>query len=1193
MKTEHYEIRYINKTNEDTNKYSLFDIDNKVLLVNEVFNKDKIVLLGNPGIGKTTELKHLSNTLWDRKDETGLIPFHIDLKFFRKTNKFEDLILYEDWKKLPSIIFILDGLDEIEDLHDFISEFEMFTIKFNDLKIRYVISCRTNIYEKYLVKISGFQTYYLENLNFKQAESILLKKYSIDLDKLIIDTKTKEFVQSPFFLKLFADYYNKQNRLPTSDAEIWNLFINETINTHKVKYIKKGLIKKPVLINRLEKVALVNELMQRNYISDECLYNIFNIEYDEFTSNPPFLIYNSAQENWSFEHRQIQEFFVAKVLLSKNIEQILDIAKIDQINAIHPSLFNSITFLINLFDYNNPTYHDLINWLKKNQIEILFKADSDRISKELKISVFQEYFNTECIEKTLWISTRRTFEVSEIANFGDCKENFDYLTSIILNFKDFHFRTLYSAIELLNFFKKASYKVEDFKAILMSKLTSKDFPIEAKAQLIRLIQKHNLTESDPKYLSKIYLLFKDETSKQLNNSLLTLIIDDENIDKYFDFLKNEFLMANKLKEREVKDDVIRGNSYLVNELILKISDPECFLNIIKHFFTSEKRLSYLDGFEDKLIEKCSLFIRSDSNFIIKLLLEIKEDYRFHRHNKILKNIIKISNVENLVLKYLINNVNIDKTRFFASELVNNENVKSLVDDLLSKGLSQQEIEFFRNNIGNSSTRKIAVKFNDLMEEKGVKFKEPVFTEAKEKLYNENYKNHIQDNFDILFDKKRLLKEIRKLFKNNQLNVRNLSDIRVKWYENNGHGNTIDTSIDMVEDFMSSKDDNLLSYEEVQSIIEKDDFTIIKNIKGIIENYKSRNIEIIISETQKDFIKVWTFIELEKLDFNLIAKSSGNNSFHYLDNYKKLEIIFYFQKLFNFFLPKSFLLNSIEFYEFDKSAEIDESFNYLIKLIDDKELVDKQVIENINNKKLLAFALSKNIEYALLNKLNKTYKTIRKHIVNKESIFNGIKKIEDYINTTSDVSILMELCTNNEDYLFWNSIDLMLKLNINRDFCREKAIEYLENDNERFVIDALRVLLQLNEAKAFDYVLMSLKKGYTPSFHGMRFSNFNNINGIENLIELFDLIYNKEIDRFESNYYKDFFKTIISNLSLNEEDFVQIQAILNTIKKSLVDNESDLFYINILIDDSNNSYINYKSKPYTFQKAKEKAMSLIS
>lgn len=1193
MKTEHYEIRYINKTNEDANKHSLFDIDNKVLLVNEVFKKDKIVLLGNPGIGKTTELKHLSNALWEKKDETGLIPFHIDLKFFRKTNKFEDLILYEDWKTLPSIIFILDGLDEIEDLHDFISEFEMFTTKYNDFKISYVISCRTNIYEKYLIKISGFQTYYLENLSFEQAKSILLKKYSVDIDKLTIDAKNREFIQSPFFLKLFADYYNIQKRLPTSDAEIWNLFINETINTHKVKYIKKGLIKKPILINRLEKVAFVNELMQRNYISDESLYDIFNIEYDEFTSNPPFLIYNSSQENWSFEHRQIQEFFVAKVLSDKNIEQILDVAKIDQIDAIHPSLFNSITFLINLIDSDSPTYNDLINWLKENQIEILFKADSDRVSKKLKITVFQEYFDNECVKKTLWISTRRTFEVSEIANFGDCKENFDYLISIIANYKDFHFRTLYSAIELLNFFKKTSYSLKEFKAFLLNQLTSKKFPIEAKSQLLRLIQKHNLIENDTKYLSTIYLLFKSETNKQLNNSMLSLIRDDKNIDKYFEFLQNEFLMANKIKEREVKDEVIRGNSYVVNELILRLSDSEYFLSIIKYFFNNEKSISYLDNFESDLIEKCTQFIKSDPAFLIKLLSAIEEDYRFHMHDKILKKIIKSSNTENLALEYLINNVNIDKIRFFVSEFVNEENLNDLVDALIGKELSHQEIEFFRNNIGNSSSRKLAVMFNNIMEEKGVIFKEPVFTEDKAKLYNENFKKHLQDNLDILFDKKRLLKEIKNLFNDDVLNIDELSEIRIEWYEKNGHSNVIDTSINIVESFMYSKSDNLLTYDDIKKSIENDDYVIIKNVKKIIENYKSSNRDIIIYPNQIKVITDWALNEVSEIDFNAIAKSSGNNSFYYLNNYKKIESIFYFQKLFDFDLPQSFLLNSIEFYEFDKSGEIDESFNYLIKLIKEKELVDKQIIENINNKELIGLALSKHIQYALINKLDETYKTIREYIISKESIFNDRKKIEDYINITNDTSVLKELCTNNEHYLFWSSIDIMLKLEINIDFCREKAIEYLDSDNERYIVDALKVLLQLNDAKAFDYVLKSLKKGYTPSFHGMRFSNFNNINGIENLIELFDLIYNKEIDRFESNYYRDFYKTIISNLSLNEESFTQIQAILSKIKKSLVDNDSDLFYINILIDDSINSYINFKSKPYTFQKAKEKAISLIS
>jgi hypothetical protein len=1193
MKEEHYEIRYINKTNENANKYSLFDVDKKVLLVNEVFNQDKIVLLGNPGIGKTTELKHLFDSLWDKKDDTGLIPFHIDLKFFRRTNKFEDLILYKDWESLPNIIFILDGLDEIENLQDFISEFEMFTTRFNDLKIRYVISCRTNIYEKYLIKISGFQTYNLENLSFQQAKSILFKKNHVDIDKLKMNTKNKEFIQSPFFLKLFADYYNKKGELPTSDAEIWDLYISETINTHKVKYIKKGLLKKPILINRLEKVAFVNELMQRNYISDKYLYNIFNIEYDEFTSNPPFLIYNSEQENWSFEHRQIQEFFVAKVLSEKSIDQILDVAKISQSNAIHPSLFNSITFLINLIDRNNATYNDLINWLKENQIEILFKSDSDRVSKELKIDVFQKYFNTECIEKTLWISTKRAFDVSEIASFGDCKENFDYLIKIISDHKKFHFRTLYSAIELLNFFNKSSFIKEELKSFIINQLTSDDFPIEAKAKLLNLIQKHNLVKGDDKYLFTIYSFFKTETNKQLNNSLLSLISEEEDINKYFEFLEHEFLLANGMKDRKVKDEVIRGNSYIVNELTLKISDPNRFLSIIKYFFNNEKRLSYRDNFEDDLIEKCIQFINSDSNFLIELLSEIKNEYGFYIHDKILKKIIKSTNKEDIALLYLVNNMIISEIRFFISEFVNETNINELTDVLITKELSNHEIEFFRNNIANSSSRKIAVIFNNIMEKKGIVFNEPVFMEVDARLYNDNLKKHLQDNFNILFDKNKLLKEIKTLFNGDILNIDELRKIKREWYDNNGHANVIDTSISIVENFMYSKNNDSLTYKKIKETIENDDFVVIKNIKKIIENYKSRNREIIIKENQKTIITDWVFKEVRVIDFNEIAISSGNNSFYYLNNYKKIETIFYFQKLFSFHLPQSFLLSSIEFYEFDKSGDIDESFNYLISLINNKKLVDKQIINNINNKELLGLSLSKHIEYALSNNLSETYKTIRKHIIDNESVFNDRKKIEDFINLTHDTIVLKELCKDNEYYQFWVSIDIMLKLEINKDFCVEKAIEYLESDNDRYIVNALKVLLQLNHTKAFNYILKGLKKGYTPSFHGMPFSNYSNINELENLIEMYNLIYNNEIDQFESSYYREFYKAIISNLSLTEESFTKIQAILITIKESLLKKDSDLFYINILIDDSINSFINSKSKPYTFQKAKEKTLSLIS
>src|SRR5690606_950289 len=109
-------------------------------------------LLGNPGVGKTTELKKTFEILWEEREKNNTIPYYINIKNFRTTTKIEDLLKIDgiDWKEIPSIILIFDGLDEISQIHEFISELEIFIVTYRKLKIKYLISCRTNIYNKYL-----------------------------------------------------------------------------------------------------------------------------------------------------------------------------------------------------------------------------------------------------------------------------------------------------------------------------------------------------------------------------------------------------------------------------------------------------------------------------------------------------------------------------------------------------------------------------------------------------------------------------------------------------------------------------------------------------------------------------------------------------------------------------------------------------------------------------------------------------------------------------------------------------------------------------------------------------------------------------------------------------------------------------------------------------------------------------------
>lgn len=288
-------------------------------------------------------------------------------------------------------------------------------------------------------------------------------KYKIAIDSFKLQEKHLNYLKTPFFLDLFASYILEKNTLPQSDSEIWELFVKKTIDMHSQKQIKKKVVDRPKLIKDLKKVSFVNELMHKNFSSQEELLSILKDNYLDFIENPFFMELDKDSSKWNFEHRQIQEYFVAKTLSEKTVPEILSIIKIPNISieVIHPSLFNTISFLINLLEKDSDAFRELIDWIQSNQIELLFKADSNRTEK-FKVTVFQYYFKTECIDKNLWISTNKAFSVKEIADFGNCEENFNYLLEFVNDDKS-HIRVALSALKLLSFFKIPSGRENEIK----------------------------------------------------------------------------------------------------------------------------------------------------------------------------------------------------------------------------------------------------------------------------------------------------------------------------------------------------------------------------------------------------------------------------------------------------------------------------------------------------------------------------------------------------------------------------------------------------------------------------------------------------------------------------------------------------------------------------------------------------------
>jgi len=1188
---DHYEKRYITHFGGN-NLSSLFDDDvSDLTLIQSLNNNSKIVLLGNPGIGKTTELKNLFSELWEAKDISGTVPLFINLKYFRKGDNFYDFILFKKWKELPQVIFILDGLDEIVDIQDFISTLEIFIQENSDINIKYVISCRTNIYDKYLIQITDFEIYFLKSLSFGQAKSILKNKYDIDLSFQYNNDEFIDALNSPFFLDLFAEYYIKNEKYPESYSEIWDLYINQIIERDKEKFKKRGIINKHRIIHSLKKVAVVNEIMQRNFTTDEDLYKILNENYEDLIENS-LIVKDNETKKWSFIHRQIQEYLVAKSLTDVSFNEILDFIKIENIDAIHPSIFNSLAFTIDLLDPKKDIYKQLITWLKKNQVDVLFKSDSNRFNDKLKVDVFQSYFKQECIDKTLWINTNKTFEIKEIAEFGDNRVNFLYLKKIISEFSH-HFRIRYSAIELITYFDIPNDLKNDFKLFLLSILNNKDIEAGIKSQIINCIIKQELY-NDKKYFDTIFESLHKESNKEINRSLLSLIDTQLEIDEYYSYIKEEFLRVHNLLPRNDSDKVIRGNQYAVESLVLKLKNSDNFFEIAKYHLGNKINTSSYNDVNEQFINKCSFFINNDSNFLNNFLDFLENRLKYLVREELFYKIITDSKKEIQTIKYLLSKDSFKDSSYFIARIVNEESIDLLIDFIISNEIDEDLIEKFRNYIGNINSRKLSKTLNDKLMDKGFKFKDEILTEVAFLENTKIFKIKLQDNIDILFDSDRLQYEINEVFKEN-VEVDNviIRKIESKWYAENGHGNFINTNISFLSHLLFNYPYKVINSSIVARAI-TDKSIILSKLQSIIERYNSSIWSYDLSIGQKELIEKWVLNIAEYINFDEIIELHSIGSYSQHNDFIKLKTIYYFKQLLNIKLPKKFLLNSIRFFELDISNELDDNFLQLKKDINDDILFNDKIIANIKEGNLFSFSLSKHIEYAINEKLEASYNFIRGYFKEiGDTMHIESRKLESYVLASGDINILKEICIDPNTWIYWSAIGILVKNNWEIGFCIDKSKDYLKSDENKFKTDALNVLLQLNDSNAIDYLLKYLKSNSISSLRFLNNKYFYNIKNYENLYSMYFMFYSENIDRFDFHYAHSFYNNLILRLiEKGNGSFKEIIKILYKIKKQIKDDKSDMFYIHVLINDAKNAHINSNSKPFELKQAIIKANRIL-
>lgn len=1170
----------------------------KTFLLKELIDKHRLIaVLGNPGSGKSAELSLLAENC--KLSDSLYIPV------FKRLNTYinEDIndFLPHGWDAYPegALLVILDGLDEVQPQHfnSVVRKIQSFVERYEQIHV--VLSCRTNFYQLPTTTSSGtlpgFDAFVIDPLDRVQQQNFAawyLKNTGKAFMAAVKTQRLSELAAQPFFLRTMLEVYKSQGTLSGGKGQLFERLLNDRFSIDLEHYKTTIGLRhhKRRVLKMLEKIAMVMEYQGRNYIADDDLQKVIAAPEDLNLLRFSTCFNTHSQRGvtvWSFEHNNLQEYLAARALHKMPFTKIKAFLAFEG-KKLKPSWANTLFFLISIADKRLSA--SLINWLKKEEQEILVRMEPEKLDIDLRLQIFTDIFN-RYKKENIWLRSNK-FSSDELARFGSSTQAFTFLLAELASATSSRY-VRFNALQLLEYFNLTTAQRQKIKQPLIDLIESNQNDHYLIYSLMTALAKFRL--AGVAEIDFLMGILGQRENQYIRAGFYALIDSADQADHYLNYLLTGIGLTDK--ESEDRSEVALMDESLRLRLALEqINSVNGIIKMLRYFRNALDRdlLRYFDR-DDVVVSMVNQAIELYKNHP-DMFKEVMTTYREYGRSSQEKDIKSFAGFftetgtrlnavgalladqelqdyqRAMLIAPMLDQTVVDKLiADYHRHDINNEQLGKLYFQLgwAAVGLSSPEaMAYFKDRLRSETEI-------DLMENKGEE-------------YRRVKKERAKYSFELLFQPKEMLDQIATVFSEEQWVDLNWEDL---WATRKRGGvefeeNLPESIFNLLADF--TRQDRSVTLDELQQWAANGQVFLDYRMSKIADVLKGKpGIEL--SDEQIQQVQQWV---TERAKFHSITKGikvdESNTQFSIVEN---VQLIWYFVTNLNLELSSEKLLDFTESDEMRSGFDgLGLDFEFIEKRLGEKEL-SARVLKNLENGIEYDGAWKNNALYAIEKGIYRANAFILRDLLNeRKSIYIRKSVLKTYYELTGDYEGVYGLLPFASGELKWKIIELIKNQSTVAEDLSEFLLTLLNGEVPGIVekLQAARYLTELNVIEGFyfyaNYLLECHNPAYDYHFNSAFLRTLTNPLAIPKLISLLEMAKEPEFLNDDFNRLDTVVTDALFNIGLANE--FQLKLIVEALD-TFIKTHQHIEHINFMrttIDQMEYRFYLNKSQTFSLEEA---------